>query len=261
MTSGASRLLDIVDRTRDGPPCKAKDFDLRVLPANVQELEKEYKIKYDPDRPVPNDNALADALFQAGLRLFLDVGILCTDTERRITFTENEVKEALRDQPGRVLVGQGRDAREMYCRKIEDTAPPRNVWRPSWRDAGSRPPICGRYDEHGERTDDIDDGVWITELHRGATYNNRVAGRSSCCSLRVAVDARSRSPRRTTRHAPRRQFGTVSGRRNRELGPNLSISTDGRTERMPTHKPKNRLQPAKQSKTLPRLLDFHLRLS
>ena len=124
MTSGAFRLLDAVDRTRNGPPCKARDFDLKLLPSRIQDLQKEYGIKYDPDRPVNDDNSLADALYQAGLRLFLDVGVLCVDTDRRITFTEDEVKQALRDQPGRVLVGQGKDAREMYCRKIEDSTRP-----------------------------------------------------------------------------------------------------------------------------------------
>jgi methylamine--corrinoid protein Co-methyltransferase len=56
-------------------------------------IVKEYGIKYDPKFPIPSDDDLADRLFQAGMKLYSEVGTYCIDTERVIQFTSEELQE------------------------------------------------------------------------------------------------------------------------------------------------------------------------
>ena len=124
MSSNSFLLLEIIDKSRIGPVCKSDYFDAKLLPTKLKELVKEYDIRYDPEHPIPSDNSLADDLFEAGLKLFIDIGVLCLDTERLIKFDENEVKAFLRDLIPEVIVGEGRDSRKIYSRKVEDSKPP-----------------------------------------------------------------------------------------------------------------------------------------
>jgi len=124
VSSDTFRILKVYDKSQTGPYCTLKDFDLNRLPGKLRDLVKEYDIRYDPDQPVPLDNSLADSLFQAGFQLFLDLGVLCLNTERLIKFEEEEVNTALRNLEPEVRVGSGRDSRNVYYRKVEDSKPP-----------------------------------------------------------------------------------------------------------------------------------------
>ena len=91
--------LELYRRATTGEICAEKDFDLkRFIPA-VRRLVKKYGIAYDPATPVPSDDDLADRLWEAGRRLFLDVGVYCVDTERVIRFDEAELDQALAHAP------------------------------------------------------------------------------------------------------------------------------------------------------------------
>ena len=118
------QMLDIMEKALEGPPISENDYQLRRYAPKVQEKVREYKIKFDPDNPVPGDNSLADDLFEAGLELLVDVGAYCMSTNRIIPFTESEVREALRNAPSRVFFGEGRDRKAMVPRKPEDKTPP-----------------------------------------------------------------------------------------------------------------------------------------
>jgi len=118
------QMLDIMEKALEGPPISENDYQLRRYAPKVQEKVREYKIKFDPDNPVPSDNSLADDLFEAGLELLVDVGAYCMSTNRIIPFTESEVREALRNAPSRVFFGEGRDRKAMVPRKPEDSTPP-----------------------------------------------------------------------------------------------------------------------------------------
>lgn len=118
------QMLDIMEKALEGPPISENDYQLRRYAPKVQEKVREYKIKFDPDNPVPSDNSLADDLFEAGLELLVDVGAYCMSTNRIIPFTESEVREALRNAPSRVFFGEGRDRKAMVPRKPEDKTPP-----------------------------------------------------------------------------------------------------------------------------------------
>ncbi len=125
------RIQEIIERAENGPICMERDFDLKIMYSKIQELIKKYDIKYDPENVVPTDNSMTDDLWEAGLELYLHTGTLCTDSHRRITFDESEVKEALYLHPSELIVGAGNERKKFYHRKIEDTRKPFCIFSPS----------------------------------------------------------------------------------------------------------------------------------
>src|SRR5512143_3110362 len=105
---------EVADRAiSTGPLMKTKDFDLKVF-KTASRLVKEYGIKYDPKFPIPSDDGLADRLFEAGMKLYAEVGTYCIDTERVIRFSEEELRDALTDlnrMPETVEIGEGIEKR------------------------------------------------------------------------------------------------------------------------------------------------------
>ncbi|MFX0122999.1 MAG: monomethylamine:corrinoid methyltransferase [Candidatus Hodarchaeota archaeon] len=124
------RINEVLDRAQNGPVCLEKDYDLKLLVPELRRVIKEYDIAFDPATPVPEDPSLADSLWEAGIDLYLKIGTLCTDTHRRILFSEEEIKEALGNFPGKFTLGFGRDSRELTCRQIEDRKQPFCMFTP-----------------------------------------------------------------------------------------------------------------------------------
>ncbi len=120
----ANRISDITRRAWDGPSSSEKEFNIKYVASKVKSLVKEYEIKFNPETPVPSDNSLADDVYQAGLQLFLEAGVYCLTTGRRIIFTEDEVREAIRSLPEAITIGEGVDTRTMFKRRVEDRRPP-----------------------------------------------------------------------------------------------------------------------------------------
>ena len=108
-------MWDIWERAETGPICPTRKFEIQVFFRKVQELVKKYDIKYDAESVVPTDDTLIDNVYHAGLELLLDVGLLCTDTERLIKFDEQEVNEALKAVPKELTLGQGKDAASLVA--------------------------------------------------------------------------------------------------------------------------------------------------
>ena len=123
MTGPPLTLEDIYERTRRGLLRNEREFDSRILPGRARELVKEHEIKFDASNIIPNEGSLADDVWEAGVRLFLDVGVYCRDTESVIKITEEELKASLREQPGHITIGEGRDSRVMVARAVEDAKP------------------------------------------------------------------------------------------------------------------------------------------
>jgi methylamine--corrinoid protein Co-methyltransferase len=117
-------FYEVIDRAMAGRYCSEAEFDMEVLVPKIQELVTRYKIKYDPENPIPSDDDLADRVFQAGFELFRDVGMYCPDTERIIRFSEEELKAALAEAPSAPVYGEGKDAKPLVARKPESEAPP-----------------------------------------------------------------------------------------------------------------------------------------
>ncbi len=70
-------FYEVIDRAMSGRYCSEQEFDMEVLVPKVQEVVSKYKIKYDPENPIPSDDDLADRVFQAGFELCRDVGTYC----------------------------------------------------------------------------------------------------------------------------------------------------------------------------------------
>lgn len=118
------QILDVMQKALEGEPMSENDYLLRRFSQKVKEKVKQYEISFDPNEPVPSDDSLADDIFRAGFELLLDVGVYCSTTERVISYSENEIKEGLRNAPKSIFFGEGRDRKEFVPRKIEDREPP-----------------------------------------------------------------------------------------------------------------------------------------
>jgi methylamine--corrinoid protein Co-methyltransferase len=101
-----------------------KEWGLSLF-KKLQELIIRHELKQEgPEQFYELDNEYADALFQAAVDLLGELGVYCTHTHRTITFSEDEVREALREIPSEIKIGEGRDQRVWRKREIEDSRPP-----------------------------------------------------------------------------------------------------------------------------------------
>ena len=118
------QILDIMEKALNGKPMSENDFQLKRFAPKVVEKVKEHGIKFDPNEPIPSDNSLADDVFEAAVELLIDVGAYCTNTNRVISYTEDEIKDALKFAPDHLHLGEGPDRKSLKPRKIEDKTPP-----------------------------------------------------------------------------------------------------------------------------------------
>jgi len=73
--------------------------------------------------PVNADMELADRFYAAGYQAALELGYLCTDTERIITVSREELDAALDHAPAQITVGEGKDATVIKSRIPSDPYP------------------------------------------------------------------------------------------------------------------------------------------
>jgi methylamine--corrinoid protein Co-methyltransferase len=117
-----NRLPEMVNRSENGPFMKEADFDM-TLARKVAGLVKKHLIKFDPQVLVPNDDAMADRLYQAGLDLLLEMGVYNQSTERRILFTREEIETSVAAAPNTVTLGCGKEAIIERHRDVESLVP------------------------------------------------------------------------------------------------------------------------------------------
>jgi len=79
-------FLDVCERAEKGPLMTERDFELKVFIPKLNEVVKEYGIRYDSENPVPADDNAADNLYHAALDFLTKVGVYCQDTNRVIQF-------------------------------------------------------------------------------------------------------------------------------------------------------------------------------
>jgi len=117
-------MTDICRRIQNGPRMTAETFDLDVVFANARKLCEKYKIVYDPKNPVPSDDGLADRIFQAAVDFVAESGVYCPDTSSAMTFTRDEVLEAVANSRGRCVMGEGKDRYEWTPRLPDSNTQP-----------------------------------------------------------------------------------------------------------------------------------------
>ena len=117
-------FLEVLDRANNGPMMSPRDFDLRLFIPKVREVVARYDIRFDPKVPCPADDGLADRIFEAGVALYSEVGTYCTDTQRIIRFTRDEIEEAIYDCPKVAYFGEGPDRCEFRGRMPDDNTLP-----------------------------------------------------------------------------------------------------------------------------------------
>ena len=116
------RLLDVLDRMESGPIMEEGAFDMALVPDTMAALREKYDIHLPADGPiVPDDDGLADRLFEAGLEMAESIGVFCTDTGRRMTWTRNEILDAISIAPDHLTIGTFPDAHTQLKRWPEDT--------------------------------------------------------------------------------------------------------------------------------------------
>jgi len=103
-------LWDMLDRTTTGPIMREEEFETELFPTVMADVVDRHKISWDPDEPIMSDPDMADAIFQAGVELLLEVGLYCKDTKRIVKFSEDEIREVIASRKHEVTLGKDRDA-------------------------------------------------------------------------------------------------------------------------------------------------------
>jgi methylamine--corrinoid protein Co-methyltransferase len=116
-------FLEVIRRAESGEMVKEADFD-KKLGKKTLVLMKQYEIRYDPGSVIPTDDGMADRVYQAAVDLFLELGVYCTDTQRAIRFTREELQWALENASREVRYGREKETVSVYPRKIEDRRDP-----------------------------------------------------------------------------------------------------------------------------------------
>ena len=87
------RMLEVLDKAENGPVYDESEFDKKQIGTAIKDIIERFDIGWPTGVMVPADDALADRLFEAGLTLAEESGLLCTDTGRRMRWSRNELVE------------------------------------------------------------------------------------------------------------------------------------------------------------------------
>jgi methylamine--corrinoid protein Co-methyltransferase len=113
-------LLELAERAYRGPRMGEKEWDLGLF-RKMQRLVEVHKLAYSgPDRYLDVDDDYVDRAFRAAVAFLSEAGVYCISTNRVIHFDEEEVLDAVKSAPHEFVVGEGRDARVVRKRTMED---------------------------------------------------------------------------------------------------------------------------------------------
>ncbi len=120
-------FYELLSRGNEGPYMAEQEWDLQEVAMTTMQLVQKYDLTWDREQIVTDDPAQADAVFRAGLELAQRLGVYNRTTERVIKFSPQELESGLRRMPQELLMGEGKDARRLFARKIMDPRPPM-IW-------------------------------------------------------------------------------------------------------------------------------------
>lgn len=113
-------LLEIAERMQRGPKMDENAWNMGLF-QKMNELTERYRLFYPEDAPVFNlDDGMADRAFRAAIDFLVETGIYCTTTSRVLQLSEHEVFSTIKAMPKEVTVGEGRDARVLKQRRLEE---------------------------------------------------------------------------------------------------------------------------------------------
>ncbi len=116
--------LEILDRANDGPYLAEENWDLDKVAMTAKRLVRKHRLEWDRNRIVTDDPALADAVFQAGFEMAVELGAYSRSTERIITLSQDEIEAGIGGMRQALVMGEGKDARTLYARRLGDERPP-----------------------------------------------------------------------------------------------------------------------------------------
>lgn len=103
-----------------GPKTPENDWNIGLF-KKMQELVERHGLDHSgPEIFFNVSDDYADRAFQAAIDFLAEMGVYCVTTNRVIKLTEDEVREAIREAPGEITIGAGRDARTIRKREVED---------------------------------------------------------------------------------------------------------------------------------------------
>lgn len=118
-------FFEICRRAATGPIVSPEDYDMERFVPNLRKAIARHRLKAPPPEVViPWDDDLADRIFLAAKDFLVDTGAYCPDTNRVITFTREELDEAIHFAPRQCALGEGKERRFMRPRRPEDPALP-----------------------------------------------------------------------------------------------------------------------------------------
>ncbi len=116
--------LEILDRANTGPYLAEENWDLEKVAMTTKRLVKKYKLEWNKEELVTDDPALSEAIFNAGYELAVTLGSYSRTTERVIEISQDEIDMGIRNMPQNVVMGEGKDVRNLYARRLNDERAP-----------------------------------------------------------------------------------------------------------------------------------------
>ncbi len=122
------RILDVLEKAHNGPVYKERDFNLGVVAKTISAKVKEHGLTNtcDTDDPIGSDDDLADRVYQAGFEAAVEIGLLCSDTNRAIRFSVDELQATIDQAPSEFWLGEGDQRVHFQHRGLDDPTMP--VW-------------------------------------------------------------------------------------------------------------------------------------
>ncbi len=117
-------FLEVSERAISGRLMPNQDYYLKHYVPELKAVVEKYKIRFDPQQPLPSDDALADVLFEAAVDFFARVGTYCPDTSRVMLFSKEEILQAAREAPAESTFGEGPDRKVMKARRPDEHSLP-----------------------------------------------------------------------------------------------------------------------------------------
>ncbi len=112
--------LEILERSNQGEYISEENWDLEKVAFTARRLVKKYRLEWDRNQIVVDDPSLADAIYQAGYEMALELGAYSRSTERIIPLRQSEIDEGISNAPQTLVMGEGKDARTLYARQLAD---------------------------------------------------------------------------------------------------------------------------------------------